>query len=74
MTVQAVALRLGWSDFLSAPLVVDFLWSKFTAGVEPDSLAVAKPRGPGQVCKAFVILLYGVLPSAIHRATYLEAH
>lgn len=40
-------MAIGWADFVSAPLVCDFLWAKFTAGMELDGLLTAKT--PGQV-------------------------
>lgn len=45
--MQAAALAIGWADFVSAPLVCDFLWAKFAAGMELDGLLTAKT--PGQV-------------------------
>lgn len=39
---------MGWAEFVGSPIVVDFLWLKFSAGVELDSLVLTS-REPAQV-------------------------
>lgn len=45
---------MNWPAFVSSPLVVDFLWAKFTAGEELDRLPKAKT--PDQVSEIFKFL------------------
>lgn len=45
--VQAAALAMGWAEFVSSPLVVDFLWAKLAAGKDLGELSTAKK--PDQV-------------------------
>lgn len=46
--VQAGAIEMGWSEFLSEPLVQDVLWAKFTAGVDLENLTTVA-REPDRV-------------------------